>query len=102
VQGFPVLMLVLLAIACYAMSLAPITWVIISEIFPNRIRGAAMAVAVFGQWVANWVVTVTFPPVVAGFGPAGAYAVYCVFAVGSFAFVARRVRETRGMALEEM
>ena len=47
-QGLPMLLLVLAAIGCYAMSLAPVTWVIISEIFPNRIRGAAMSVAVIG------------------------------------------------------
>ena len=46
VKGLPMLLLVLAAIGCYAMSLAPVTWVVISEIFPNRIRGAAMAVAV--------------------------------------------------------
>jgi sugar porter (SP) family MFS transporter len=61
VQGFPVLLLVLAAIGCYAMSLAPVTWVVISEIFPNRIRGAAMSVAVTALWIACFLLTLTFP-----------------------------------------
>ena len=52
IKGLPVLLLVLAAIGCYAMSLAPVTWVVISEIFPNRIRGAAMSVAVSSLWIA--------------------------------------------------
>ncbi len=60
-QGLPVLLLVLAAIGCYAMSLAPVTWVVISEIFPNRIRGAAMAVAVSALWIACFLLTYTFP-----------------------------------------
>ena len=61
VQGWPMLLLVLAAIGCYAMSLAPVTWVVISEIFPNRIRGAAMAVAVSSLWIACFILTYTFP-----------------------------------------
>ena len=61
VQGLPMLLLVLAAIGCYAMSLAPVTWVVISEIFPNRIRGAAMAVAVASLWLACFLLTYTFP-----------------------------------------
>jgi sugar porter (SP) family MFS transporter len=60
-KGLPVLVLVLAAIGCYAMSLAPVTWVVISEIFPNRIRGAAMAVAVTALWIACFILTYTFP-----------------------------------------
>ncbi len=61
VQGLPMLLLVLAAIAAYAMSLAPVTWVVISEIFPNRIRGAAMSVAVAALWLACFLLTYTFP-----------------------------------------
>ena len=49
------------AIACYAMSLAPVTWVVLSEIFPNRIRGVAMSIATFALWAACFVLTYTFP-----------------------------------------
>jgi MFS family permease len=61
VTGLPMLLLVLAAIACYSMSLAPVTWVVISEIFPNRIRGAAMSVAVSALWIACFILTYTFP-----------------------------------------
>jgi sugar porter (SP) family MFS transporter len=61
VRGLPMLLLVLAAIGCYAMSLAPVTWVVISEIFPNRIRGAAMAVAVSSLWIACFILTYSFP-----------------------------------------
>ncbi len=61
VKGLPMLLLVLAAIACYSMSLAPVTWVVISEIFPNRIRGAAMSVAVTSLWIACFILTYTFP-----------------------------------------
>ena len=60
-RGCPMLLLVLAAIGCYAMSLAPVTWVVISEIFPNRIRGAAMSVAVSALWIACFILTYTFP-----------------------------------------
>jgi len=60
-QGKPMLVLVLAAIACYAMSLAPVTWVVIAEIFPNRVRGSAMSVAVTALWTACFLLTYTFP-----------------------------------------
>ena len=61
ITGMAVLIMVVLAIACYAMTLAPVTWVVLSEIFPNRIRGMAMAVSTFSLWVACFVLTYTFP-----------------------------------------
>jgi len=70
VKGLPMLLLVLAAIGCYAMSLAPVVWVVISEIFPNRIRGAAMAVAVSALWIACFILTYTFPILNSGIGPA--------------------------------
>lgn len=71
VTGLPMLLLVLAAIACYSMSLAPVTWVVISEIFPNRIRGAAMSVAVAALWLACFILTYTFPMLNKGIGAAG-------------------------------
>lgn len=61
ITGMAVLIMVVLAIACYAMTLAPVTWVVLSEIFPNRIRGMAMAVSTFSLWAACFVLTYTFP-----------------------------------------
>src|SRR5208282_5604298 len=68
VKGLPMLLLVLAAIGTYAMSLAPVAWVVISEIFPNRIRGAAMAVAVSSLWLACFLLTFLFPIMNAKFG----------------------------------
>jgi SP family sugar:H+ symporter-like MFS transporter len=91
-----------LYVFAFGLSWGPCVWVLLGEMFPNRIRGAALAVAVFAQWIANWLVTVSFPPTVAALGPVGAYGVYLFFAVVSFVFVRRSVRETRGRVLEEM
>ena len=70
--------------------------------FPNAIRGGAMAAAVFAQWIANWLVTISFPPLVSAAGPGTTYAVYLVFTLVSFVFVKRFVTETRGRVLEDM
>ncbi len=91
-----------LYVIAFGVSWGPCVWILLGEMFPNRIRGAAMAVAVFGQWMANWLVTVTFPPIVASMRPAGAYTIYFLFAIVSFFFVRRWVDETRGKTLEEM
>ena len=100
VQGLPMLLLVLAAIATYAMSLAPVTWVVISEIFPNRIRGAAMAVAVAALWLACFVLTYTFPILNAKLGSAGTFWLYAGICVAGFAFLWARLPETKQKSLE--
>jgi sugar porter (SP) family MFS transporter len=124
VQGLPVLLLVLAAIACYSLSLAPVTWVIISEIFPNRIRGAAMAVAVAALWLACFLLTYTFPILNHGFGdsdspaarfltgifpwlksglgPDGTFWLYAVICVLGFIFIWFKLPETKGKTLEQI
>lgn len=102
VQGLPMLLLVLAAISCYAMSLAPVTWVVISEIFPNRIRGAAMAVAVAALWLACFILTYTFPILNARFGAAGTFALYATVCVLGFIFIWRKLPETKGQTLEQI
>ncbi len=102
VKGLPMLLLVLAAIACYAMSLAPVTWVIISEIFPNRIRGAAMAVAVSSLWIACFLLTYTFPILNAQLGSAGTFWLYGVICVAGFIFVFFKLPETKGKTLEQI
>jgi len=102
VKGLPMLLLVLAAIGCYAMSLAPVTWVVISEIFPNRIRGAAMAVAVSSLWIACFILTYTFPLLNAQLGPAGTFWLYAAICVGGFIFIFRKLPETRGKTLEQI
>ena len=102
VQGLPVLLLVLAAIGCYAMSLAPVTWVIISEIFPNRIRGAAVAVAVSALWIACFILTYTFPILNAKLGPAGTFWLYGAICVAGFIYIHRKLPETKGKSLEQL
>jgi sugar porter (SP) family MFS transporter len=102
VTGLPVLALVLAAIACYAMTLAPVTWVVISEIFPNRIRGAAMAVAVAALWLACFILTFTFPMLNKILGPAGTFWLYAVICVLGTIFIYWKLPETKGKTLEEL
>jgi sugar porter (SP) family MFS transporter len=102
VKGLPMLLLVLAAIGCYAMSLAPVVWVVISEIFPNRIRGAGMAVSVSALWIACFILTYTFPILNARLGPAGTFWLYAAICVGGFLFVAFELPETKGKSLEEI
>jgi len=102
VTGLPVLLLVLAAIACYSMSLAPVTWVVISEIFPNRIRGAAMSVAVCALWIACFILTYTFPLLNARLGAAGTFWLYAVICLLGFIFIFFKLPETKGKSLEEL
>jgi MFS family permease len=102
VKGWPMLLLVLSAIACYAATLAPVTWVVISEIFPNRVRGAAMAVAVSALWLACFILTYTFPWLNRHLGPAGTFWCYAGICVAGFAFILLRLPETKGKSLEEI
>ena len=102
VKGLPMLLLVLAAIGCYAMSLAPVTWVVISEIFPNRIRGAAMAVAVSSLWIACFLLTYTFPMLNARLGSAGTFWLYAAICVAGFLFIKFKLPETKGKTLEQI
>jgi sugar porter (SP) family MFS transporter len=102
ITGLPMLLLVLAAIACYSMSLAPVTWVIIAEIFPNRIRGAAMSAAVTCLWAASFVLTFTFPLLNAKLGPAGTFWLYAAICVVGFSVIFRWLPETRGKSLEQI
>jgi MFS family permease len=102
VRGWPMLVLVLSAIACYASSLAPVTWVVISEIFPNRIRGAAMAVSVSALWLACFILTYTFPVLNRHLGPAGTFWSYAGICVVGGVFILLRLPETKGKSLEEI
>jgi len=100
--GLPLLLLVLAAIASYSMSLAPITWVVISEIFPNRIRGAAMAIAVAALWFACFLLTYFFPILNADLGAAGTFWLYAAICVVGFIFIWFMLPETKNKSLEEI
>ena len=102
VTGIAILCLVITAIACYAMSLAPVIWVVISEIFPTRVRGVAMAIATFSLWTACFVLTYTFPLLNKAMGVSGTFWLYAIICVIGFFFVRKMLPETKGKSLEEI
>lgn len=102
VEGWPMLVLVLFGIACYSMTLAPVTWVILSEIFPNRIRGAAMAIATFSLWTASFILVYSFPHLNKALNASGTFWLYGVISVLGFIFVKFRLPETKGKSLEQI
>lgn len=100
--GFHMLLLIVVSIACYAMTLAPITWVLISEIFPNRIRGAAMSVAVLSLWIACTVLTLTFPFLNKILGTHGAFWTFGAVCLVGFFVIYKQLPETKGKTLEQI
>jgi sugar porter (SP) family MFS transporter len=102
IKGVAVLSLVVIGIGIYAMSLAPIIWVILSEIFPNRVRGAAMALSTFALWIACFILTYTFPILNSSLGAAGTFWVYASICLLGFIFIQKRLPETKGKSLEEI
>jgi sugar porter (SP) family MFS transporter len=101
-KGLAVLLFSLAAIGCYGMSLAPITWVLISEIFPNRIRGAAISVAVSALWIACFILTYTFPLLERAIGTGKTFWLYSAICMAGFVFVYFYVPETKGKSLEQI
>ncbi|NOW95136.1 sugar porter family MFS transporter [Mucilaginibacter sp. SG564] len=93
---------VLLAISTYAISLAPVTWVLISEIFPNKIRGVASSVAIVSLWGAYFILVFTFPILAKKLGTYGPFYLYAGICFLGFLFVKSRVKETKGQTLEEL
>ena len=85
-SGIMMVVLVVLAIACYAMSLGPVTWVLLSEIFPNRVRAVAMATGTFALWVASCTLTYTFPFLNAFLGTSGTFWIYACICLAGFVF----------------
>jgi len=94
--------LIIAAIGMYAMSLAPLTWVLISEIFPNHLRGIATSLAVMSLWAAYFMLVFTFPVIEKKFGNAIAFWGYAVICVLGFFFILVKVKETKGKSLEEI
>ena len=101
-KGLAILSLVLLAIATYAMTLAPVTWVVLSEIFPNSIRGAAMAIATMSLWIASFVLTYTFPILNKWLNASGTFWLYAFICITGFLFILKKLPETKGKSLEEI
>ncbi|MGZ3756758.1 MAG: sugar porter family MFS transporter [Mucilaginibacter sp.] len=94
--------LVLLAIGLYATSLAPVTWVIISEIFPNNIRGMASSIAIVCLWAAYFILVFTFPVLAEYLGTYGPFYLYAGICFIGFLFIKARVKETKGQTLEQL
>ncbi len=101
-QGAPVLLLTLSAIACYAVSLAPVAWVLISEIFPNRLRSAGVAVSVSALWAASFALTYTFPLLAASAGMSGTFFLYGAVCIAGAVCAWFAVPETKGKTLEQI
>ncbi|MEV7420774.1 MFS transporter, partial [Streptomyces sp. NPDC089919] len=100
-QGVIALVAAHVFVLFFALSWGVVVWVLLGEMFPNRIRAAALGVAAAAQWVANWVITVSFPTL-SDWNLSGAYIMYACFAVLSIPFILKWVPETKGKALEEM
>jgi len=101
-KGMAILVLVLLAIATFSMTLAPITWVVLSEIFPNSVRGAAMAIATTALWIACFVLTYTFPILNRLLNASGTFWLYAFICLAGFIYILKVLPETKGMSLEEI
>ena len=101
-SGIIALLAANLYVVCFGFSWGPIVWVLLGEIFNNKIRGAALSLAAMVQWIANFLVSTTFPPLLKSFGLSSAYGLYTVASAISIFFVAFLVKETKGKELEEM
>ena len=101
-KGPLVLIAILAYIAFFEISLGPLTFVVISEIFPNRIRGRAMSITIFALWCAVFLVSQTFPILKDGIGVGNTFLIYMIMAIFAFVFVWMILPETKGKTLEEI
>jgi len=102
ITGIFVFIFALAAVACFAATLGPVAWVLISELFPNRIRGIAMSIAVLSLWVANFILSFTFPILKDALGPSYTFWIYALVCVAGVMFVKGFIPETKGKTLEEI
>jgi SP family sugar porter-like MFS transporter len=100
--GFMMVALVVAAISVYAMTLGPVTWTLLAEIFPNRIRGIAMATCTFALWVGCCTLTFSFPSMNAVLGSSGTFWIYSAICICAFVFLLRNCPETKGKSLEQL
>ncbi|GHT62207.1 MFS transporter [Bacteroidia bacterium] len=102
ISGIAVLVLVMMAIGCYAMTLAPVVWVVISEIFPMRVRGMAIGVSTFFLWAACFVLTYTFPLLNNALKASGTFWLYGIICTLGYIYIYKNLPETKGKSLEEI
>lgn len=100
--GTPIIILTLMNVMLYSLSLAPLLWVVLSEIYPNRIRGAAMSIGATSHWVANFLLTFSFPAIKETIGWANNFWLYGLICLAGFFVLYRFLPETKGKSLEEI
>jgi len=102
IDGLPLLVMVLCGIATYALTLAPVTWVLLAEIFPNRVRSSAMSACTLALWLASFGLTFTFPFLIEAFAASGSFLFYALICFVSFRFIWLYVPETKKLTLEQI
>jgi SP family sugar porter-like MFS transporter len=102
IKGVVLLIMVVAVIACFAMTLGPVTWVLLSELFPNRLRGAMMAVSTFALWSACFVLTYTFPLLNQKLNAAGTFWLYGIICILGFLYILKKLPETKRKTLEQI
>lgn len=102
ITGFFMIVLVVAAIGCYAMTLGPCTWVLIAELFPNRVRAVAVATCTFALWVGSSTLTYTFPFLNTSLGSYGTFWIYSLVCLVGFVFFMAKLPETKGKSLEQL
>jgi MFS family permease len=101
-EGYLIFFFILTYIASFAASLGPVTWVVVSEIFPNKMRSKAMSVAIVALWSANFLVTLTFPAILNRLGGGAAFLIFDIMCVLMLIFIINKIPETKGKSLEEL
>jgi|WetSurMetagenome_2_1015567.scaffolds.fasta_scaffold29396_3 sugar porter (SP) family MFS transporter len=102
IKGVFMLFWVVTAISIYSLTLAPITWVLLSEIFPNKVRGHAMSIATFALWLSCAILTISFPFLNRAFGTSGTFTVYAGICFLGFFYILKKLPETKGKSLEQI
>jgi MFS family permease len=101
-EGILLLSFIMVFIACFAFSLGPVVWVILSEIYPNRIRGRAMSIATFAVWIGTATLGQLIPILLENLGPALTFWIFALFCIPTIIIGARLMPETKGKTLEEI
>jgi len=101
-EGYIILLLILMYIASFSASVGAVTWVIVSEIFPNKLRSKAMSVSIVSLWISNFLLILVFPVMLSRLGGAASFLIFDAMCVILLAFTILRVPETRGRTLEEL
>ncbi len=101
-RSYMVLLGMLMFLSFQQGALSPVTWLLLSEIFPTRLRGIFMGGAVFALWIANFLISLLFPVLLASVGLSGAFFIFALIGIGGAIFVIRWVPETRHRSLEQI